>query len=77
MSLSAFSFRSFSPSFAFASESFSILLFAFHARKKLVRHRIELGSLDVVARLRHVGLRLLLLDAVLRLASCRFPLRPA
>ena len=43
-----------------------LLLLALHARKKFARHGIELGSPDVVARLRQVRLRLLLLNAVLR-----------
>ena len=66
MSPSAFSFRSASAKPRLRILQRELLLLALHAREKFARHCVELRPPDVVARLRHVRLRLLLLNAELR-----------
>ncbi len=66
MSCSAFSFRSASASLALASASASSFCSRSMRERNSLRHGVELRPPNVVARLRQVGLRLLLLNAVLR-----------
>ena len=52
-----------------------LVLLAHHSREKFGWHDVELGPPNVVARLRHVGLRLLLLNTELRPRLADFLLR--